>query len=192
MHYSRVVGKFFVGFLLCHCIATPAGAIPVAVVGPVDHFLSSARLPNSGTGAEESWVSAILGFAVNLDYRNATTASAGWEPVNGSADHWAHGLAADPAYYLLKLGVGNRGADTHYLYQNIANLSWAVIDLSDMLAGQNLDFNFGRISHISKFDGTITLSEPGSFGMLIIGFGLLVWLMAKQSRYSKHGYPSQL
>ncbi len=173
MDYRRGVSHFLSVFLLFTCLATPAAAIPVAVVGAVDNFLASSVLPSSGKATEEGWVSSVLGFASTIVYRNETTASSGWELVNGTADHWAHRLDVDPAYFVLNLGVGRSGADTHYLYENIVSLSWAVIDLSEMLAGQNLDFNFGRVSHISEFDGSVRLSEPGSSGLLLIGFGLL-------------------
>jgi hypothetical protein len=183
MDRPRHIGHFIAGIVLFSCLAMPANAISISVVGAVDNFLASARLSNSSMTTEESWVSGILGYAAKIDYRDNTTASAGWEFVNGSADHWAHSLTTDPAYYVLKLGVGNSGADTHYLYQNISVLSWAVIDLSELLAGQNFGFNFGRISHISEFDGTTTdLSEPGSLALLIIGFGLLGSVIAKKSR----------
>ena len=184
MDCPKRISHFVAGILLFSCFAMPANAISIAVVGSVDNFLASTMLGNSSTATEESWVSGILGYAANIDYRDNFSASSGWELVNGSQDHWAHSLTTDPAYYVLKLGVGNSGADTHYLYENIAALSWAVIDLSELLTGQNLDFNFGRISHISEFDGTPTtqLSEPGSFVLLIIGFGFLGSRMAKKSR----------
>jgi hypothetical protein len=181
MDYPRRISHLIAGILLFSCAAIPANAISLAVVGAADHFRASTRLANSSIATEESWVSGILGYAANIDYRDNTTASDGWELVNGSEDHWAHRLATDPAFYVLKLGVGKSSADTHYLYENFANLSWAVIDLSEMLAGQNLDFNFGRISHISELDGSTTdLSEPGSFALLLIGFGLLGIVIPKR------------
>ena len=183
MDCPRRISQFVAGVLLFSCIAMPANAISVSVVGSVDNFLDSTKLSNSGIATEESWVSGILGYAANIDYRDNSTAGTGWELVNGSEDHWAHQLSTDPTYYLLKLGVGKSGADTHYLYENITSLSWAVIDLSELLAGQNLDFNFGKISHISEFDGTTTdLSEPGSFALLVIGFGLLGSIIVRKSR----------
>jgi hypothetical protein len=173
MKYPRVIACVFTGGLMLTCLATPASAISVGIVGSVDNFLASTALSSNGKGQEEAWVSGVLGFVTTIVYKDDVTADAGWEPVNGSEDHWAHSLDTDPAHYLLKLGVGKSGADTHYLYQNLASLSWAVIDLSEMLSGQNVDFNFGRISHISEFDGSISLAEAGSFGLLLIGFSLL-------------------
>jgi hypothetical protein len=182
MHYRKSFSHFLSSFLLFTCMATPAAAIPVAVVGSVDNLLARTSLSSSGKGPVESWVSGVLGFTVSIDYKNGSSAGVGWELVNGTADQWAHSLANDPGHFLLKLGVGNSGADTHYLYENLAALSWAVIDLSEMLAGQALDFNFGRVSHIAEFNGTTSLSEPGSFGFLVIGLSLFGWVIARNSR----------
>lgn len=173
--------KFLFVIMIAAGLANPANAISVAVVGGLDKYLTSATLSKSGQGNEEAWVSGFLGFAVTIDYKNNTTAGTGWQRVDGTVDHWAHTLATDPTHYVLKLGVGNSGSDTHYLFENFAELSWAVIDLSEMLAGQtNLDFNFGRISHIGETGGTVDLSEPQSIGLLIFGLALLGVLIAKR------------
>ena len=178
---SRIVA-IIVGILLAGGLVTPASAIPVAVVDSLDRLLGSTTMTGNGKAKEEAWVSGVLGFAVTINYKNDTTAGSGWELLDGTSDHWAHALVTNPAQYLLKLGVGNSGADTHYLFENLSSLSWAVIDLSAMLAGQtNLDFNFGRISHISELGGgTVDLSEPRSIGLLIFGLALFSLLIAKR------------
>lgn len=160
--------------LLFLCLSAPASAISIAVVGSVDKFLDSTVLSNSGK-SEETWASSVLGFAVSIDYKTDPVLAAGWEFVSDSSDsdHWAYLLGTDPAHYVLKLGVGSSGADTHYLFENLASLSWAVIDLSEMLAGQQLAFNFGRVSHIAETGvGIVNLREPGTIGLLIIGLAL--------------------
>lgn len=178
------IAPFAAGFLVFLCLSAPASAISVAVVGSVDNFLVSTALSNSGKGAEESWVSGVLGFAVSINYKIDPVAAGGWELVNGSADHWAYALVTDPAHYLLKLGVGKSGADTHYLFENLASLSYAVIDLSELLSGQNLDFNFGRVSHISELGGgtTVKLREPGTIGLLLLGMALLSVIIARRPK----------
>ena len=182
MKSQKGVVRLLSGLVLFACMATPAAAISIGVVGSVDNLLGSTRMQSSGKATVEAWASSVLGFATSINYKVSPNA-ADWQLVMGGAeqDLWAHSLANEPAHYLLKLGVGNSGADTHYLYENLAALSWAVIDLSEMLNGQNLDFNFGRVSHIAEFDGTVDLSEPGSIGLLIIGLGLLSLLLAKKS-----------
>lgn len=192
MKYLKAIAHCFSVLMFMAVLATPAAAIPIAVVGSLDNFLASTTLSNSGAGQEESWISGVLGFAVSIDFKNDETAGSGWEFVTGSADYWAHSLATEPAHYLLKLGVGNSGADTHYLFENLAALSWAVIDKAALfgvqalgtrrLRGNPLTFNFGRVSHIAEIDGTVRMSEPGSISLLMLGFGLLGGLMARRFR----------
>jgi hypothetical protein len=148
-------------------------AIPIGNVGAIDTFLSTASLGNSSEATESAWVASKLGVAsFTFEYKNNNATS--WENVTGTAqnDIWAMGLFADPGYYLLKLGTGNNG-DTHYLFENVGELSWAVIDLSEILAGQGSSFNFGRVSHISEFDSSnvalITNPEPATIALLGIG-----------------------
>jgi hypothetical protein len=184
MKYSARVVALAAGCVFALGLVTPAGAIPIAVVGSVDNFLASTVMQGNGKATEEAWVSGILGFAVAINYQNDTTAGTGWDPVDGTSDHWAHALVTDPAHYVLKLGVGNSGADTHYLFENLADLSWAVIDLSVALAGQSaLDFNFGRVSHIGELGGgSIDLSEPSALGLLIFGLALFGVLKCRGKR----------
>ena len=181
------ISHFIAGIILFSCLAMPANAITMAQLGAVDNFLGSVTLSKSGTSTEESWVSSVVGYAARIDYRGNYNISHGWELVDGPEGYWASSLITNPAYYVLKLGVGNSGADTHYLFENLVELDWAVVDFSLMLAGQqDLRFNFGRISHLSEFDGTdkppTDLSEPGSLALLMIGFGLLGSIIARKSR----------
>ena len=181
------ISHFIAGIILFSCLAMPANAITMAQLGSVDNFLGSVTLSNSGASTEESWVSSVIGYSARISYRGVYNISTGWELVDGPDGYWAHRLVTSPAHYVLKLGVGESGADTHYLFENLVELDWAVIDFSQMLAGQQgLRFNFGRISHLSEFDGTdkppTDLSEPGSLALLMIGFGLLGLIIARKSR----------
>ena len=184
MNYPSAIGRCFAGFLLFICLSAPASAIRVDVVGAVDDFLGSAIFSSSGKATEESWVSNILGDDFAINYKDDAINAADWEWVPELGNVWAHSLDTDPGYFLLKLGVGNSGADTHYLYKNIAALSWAVIDLTEMLNGQDPDFsfNFGRVSHIVESGDAISLAEAGSFGLLLLGLGLLVLRIVRKSR----------
>lgn len=184
MRYRARPAALALGCICALGVVTPASAIPIAVVGSVDTFLASTVILGNGKATEEAWVSGILGFAVTINYKNDTTAGTGWELVDGTSDHWAHALVTDPAHYLMKLGVGNSGVDTHYLFENIADLSWAVINLSVALAGQSgLDFNFGRVSHIGELGGgSVDLSEPSVLGLLIVGLALFSVLNCGRKR----------
>ena len=187
MDYPRRISHLIAGILLSSCLAMPASAITMAQLGTVDKFIGSVKLSNSGASTEESWVSSMIGYSARIDYRGVFNTTTGWAIVDGPEGLWAHSLITSPAYFVLKLGVGNSGADSHYLFENLVEMDWAVVDFSAMLAGQEeLRFNFGRISHISEFDGILPpptdLSESGSLVLLIIGFGLLGSIIARKSR----------
>lgn len=146
-------------------------------VGSLDLFLGSTILGNSGDGTEKSWVAAMLGLDVEdltLEFKNNDASEIqAWTQVDGAAAMVKALQLDEPVYYyLLKLGVpAKSGADTHYLFDNQASLNWAVIDFNAMLAGQpeSFSFNFGRVSHISGFNGAVTVPEPGTLALLGLG-----------------------
>jgi len=132
------------------CFAVSAYAIPAATVGGLDSIYAQTTLPNSGEATEEAWVSGVLGFTVDLQYK--LDAGLSWQEVDGTDDWWAQELNNSPEWFLLKLGTGSSGADTHYLYENMSELNYAVIDFSVLNdAAVGLTFNIGRISHVSVF-----------------------------------------
>jgi hypothetical protein len=161
-------------------------AIPITTTGGLDNFLASASWAevntNSNAGVseaeEEAWVSSILGSTFAIDYKDEAVGS--WELVTGgdadaAGDWYANDLLIDPSHYLLKLGVGGTGAHSYYLFENLAELGYAVVDLSFLSdifnetdGGSKLTFNLGRVSHISQ-GGTVSVPEPGSIALLAIG-----------------------
>ena len=132
-------------------------------VGNVDSIIASTNLGNSGDATQIAWVESILGFNVNFDYKNDGAFS--WTQVDDNSNLFAQSLLTDPDYYLIKLGNGNFTGDTHVLYENFDDLSYAVIDLD--LLGQGATIDITRISHISEF----SIPEPGTLALL--GMGLL-------------------
>ena len=143
-------------------------------VGDVDMLLSSASLTNSSKATEEAWVEGILGFGVSLDYKN--DGEFNWSAVDGTSSIFAQELSTDPEYFLVKIGTGNiPGLMSHHLYKNMYDLGYAVINLAQ-IAPQGVTLNIGRVSHITEFNGTKQVSEPGSIALLglgLLGLGLL-------------------
>jgi len=159
-----------------------AGIITLDDVGGVDNFIASDDLRNSGDNAEINWVESVLGMDVVLSDKYDSHCRQ-WQLIDGEFDVYASELNDDPDYFLIKLGTGRLDIDSHYLFENVGDLAWAVVDFSD--AG--IDFtmrrvNIGRVSHIGEF-GTVTtykVPEPNAVMMM-----LLVVAAAATRRFKK-------
>jgi len=154
------------------CVLAFAGtgwAIPSATVGSLDDLIASATVANS-YAAELAWIQSELGpsaFFAESDVYDVVGTD--WDLVDGTTDWYATELVNEPANYFIKIGTG--GLDPvpvdHYLYSNLAEFSFAVIDLSDIVVARN--FDIGRVSHIGEV-GT-TVPEPGT--LVLLGIGML-------------------
>jgi len=78
-------------------------------------------------------------------------------------------LQAGQACSIVKTGKINTTNNTHFLYENLQELSWAVIDLSFDEGLEDIDIF--KVSHISTFTGANPVPEPST--MVLFGIGLL-------------------
>jgi len=166
---------------LCGFLATASSAWSYTIdlddvitsVGLEDTFLGSAQISPS-EASEITWVSGWFAPGTQITINKIEEDTTGYQPedwygVIGEA-LWALPLTTNPEYFLLKVGVGNSGKDTHYLFQNNGLLDWAVISPF----GTDLyDFEIDAVSHVSQFngDGGTPVPEPGT--MLLLGAGFL-------------------
>lgn len=144
-----------------------AWAIPMATVGGIDTFLSATSLKNSSDALEMSWAETIVGFDVTLEGK--IEGNSGWISVDGTTGVYALALTGNPAYYLVKTGKNGSGYSPHsvFLFENVANLSWAVVDLNEVGIKE-----IGKVSHTNQFNsGTASVPEPST--ILLLGSGLL-------------------
>jgi PEP-CTERM motif len=159
--------------LLCSMLAlsAPAWSIPLSSVGGVDDLLGQTTLGNSGVTTEVSWLEGVLGVQIDESLYTQTDVTAGdWMDVDGMAGVFAIDLAEPVEWFLIKIGNNSGATSTHFVFNNLDSLSFAVIDLVEMGFSTKNTLNIGKVSHVGTGAAT-TVPEPGTLALL--GLGLL-------------------
>ena len=148
--------------------SSTAWSIPIGTVGSIDTLLTSAALGNSGEETETSWVSSVLGFSVTFEDKTDCDDGCGWQSVTGTpaTDLYAFDLTGSPSYFLIKTGNGSSTGNTHFLFQNIGSLDYAVFSLSQLGFGSRITIS--KVSHVTEF-GSTPVPEPSTVALLGLG-----------------------
>lgn len=140
-------------------------AIPVTTVGGVDNLVSATKLSKSSVETEQAWVESVLGYGVQFDEK--LNGGFAWEKVDGTAATYATAFDQTPDYYLVKTGKLKETGNTHFLFQNVSDLYYGVINLIAM--GFTSKEDIGKISHITLFDSPVKVPEPSTLALLALG-----------------------
>lgn len=142
----------------------------------IDNLMASTTLSNSGDDNEVNWI------RDTLDDQSITLTSkydsdgGDWLLVPQESTIFYTELASSPSYFLLKFGTGKTGADSHYLFNNLGNLKYAVIDFSELSINlpSKTKFSIQKISHIGEVkSSSIKVPEPTNTMLMSLALILL-------------------
>lgn len=171
-------------------------SIATAHAFTIDVFVKSAKLPTYGDATELAFIREATGDnTLTLGFK-IDTPNPGLVALSNGPDSWYIDVAPEePGFFLLKFGVPNNSSlDTHYVFQNIGELTklvWSNGQVNNLtggdcgINGSPNSCNIGRLSHYVGTNGGggggSEVPEPAS--ILLLGAGLMGMVFARRRNW---------
>ena len=163
-------------FCTAFIMAGQAQAASLDYYGGLDNLIDEAYLSDSSVATEEAWVESVLETDVVFGEKLEGLSESSWDQVDGYDSVYAMDLDSSLEYFLLKTGQGTDDGHNYFLYQNLDDLAYAVIDLAE-LGFNELKLDITKISHVSTVSA---VPLPAAVWLFLSGLAGLLYLSRRK------------
>ncbi|NQZ59319.1 MAG: hypothetical protein HRT88_17845 [Lentisphaeraceae bacterium] len=172
-----------------------SASLTIADVGSIDSYISSTKLPDNNKSTSLNWAELESGLTLQQKRnrkKKGKNSVKKWANIDG--DIWAREFTskdfANPDYFLLKvhpIKIDNQKIkNKQFLFQNIGNTNWAVIDVAAMIGASGssiINFKKNKFKYIETY---LTISEvtanPEPESYILLGVAVLGLISCHQRR----------
>lgn len=163
-------------------LAVFASAAHAATYTP-DTLFGSADLGDSGDAAELAELASQAGVSVaslSIDTKNESGA---FQRDDGG-NYFVNVAPDTPGYFILKFGTGITGFDSHYFFQNVAEMTklvWTDAQTNSLLAGCFYGQEECRLSHVTQTASVAPIPVPAAGFLLVAALGGLALVRRRKT-----------